>query len=103
MEIAPKPGTVFFFVLLFSIPLVVIYISTQRFQVVRPGIFVFGKIKQKKGAAVITSYDSYIYLVMIYFMHKNLNTATIGRNPDTHPSTCSSLSVLPSSSANIFA
>lgn len=43
------------------------------------------------------------HLVMIYFMHKNLNTATIGRNPDTHPSTCSSLSVLPSSSANIFA
>ena len=62
MEIAPKPGTVFFFVLLFSIPLVVIYISTQRFQVVRPGIFVFGKIKQKKGAAVITSYDSSFHL-----------------------------------------
>ena len=70
MEIAPKPGTVFFFVLLFSIPLVVIYISTQRFQVVRPGIFVSWKRTQKR-AAVITSYDSYIYLVMIYFMHKN--------------------------------
>ena len=91
MEIALKLGTVFFFVLLFSIPLVV-----------RPGIFVSWK-RTQKGAAVITSYDSYIYLVMIYFMHKNLNTATIGRNPDTHPSTCSSLSVLPSSSANIFA
>lgn len=49
MEIAPKPGTVFFFVLLFSIPLVVIYISTQRFQVVRPGIFASGNLNFLKN------------------------------------------------------
>ena len=65
--------------------------------------FCVRKNNTEKEAAVITSYDSSFHLVMIYFMHKNLNTATIGRNPDTHPSTCSSLSVLPSSSANIFA